>query len=138
MPPLGKFNLIPRDMRPVAVDHNGNLSAEVLDVFSPLSEMNRILTDVEQGKTVGAVEALREQLKKALVEIEDLDDKLVKSGLAQQVHLFDKEKNNLCPGEKIALPSSHSAEPNKNLCQTSTANIQIDSFVTMDIVKVQL
>lgn len=126
-----KFKPIPRDMRPQAVDHNGNLAAEVMDIFSPLSDMNRILTECENGNTLGAVEALRLALRKALVELEDLDNKLVKNGTAQQVHIFSNEDIKLCPGEKIALPSSHSAELKSHLHQTSSANIQIDSFLAI-------
>lgn len=126
-----KFKPIPRDMRPKAVDHNGNLAAEVMDIFSPLSDMNRILTECENGNTLGAVDSLRLALKKALVELEDLDHKLVKSGITQQVHIFDNQDIKLCPGEKIALPSSHSAELNNHLCQSSISKIQIDSFAAI-------
>jgi len=64
--------------------HNGNLFAEAMDMMEPVSELHRILTEVQSGNTCGAPEAINFQLDRIEMESRDFRNKFRRGGFNQQ------------------------------------------------------
>jgi len=60
----------------VAKDHGGNLTAEGQDAIMRVMDAIGIIQEVEQGKVIGATDAMTSALDKALVEYQDLLNKV--------------------------------------------------------------